>query len=283
MHLVLDDDVTQSMEDNDDDDFLYKQVHNAYQARRWEQRDLALAFLKQRTRRNTRFPWEEAVPLGREIGRIDSHGRLIRQSSNDDDELVDAATPLVRPAIGPQQQPSVEQMEQEAKEAIERGISRYSRFDDANEAVYELIPIAIRSPQREDPIHNNDIHNNERMMDVRLAFRRICFATVTVVAAFLCTVVQDIPYYHYDQDGVDVRIDSYASLESHDVPMSASSFHDFQRRLFQEGDLFRSEEETFRIHTLLNDGFDTIKETIQNTVDAEEPPLDDSRSCDVLH
>ena len=98
---------------------------------------------------------------------------------------------------------SEQEMERDTRLAIEQAIEQY-RQQDNDGRNYELIsiPILYREEMNENrwgfhrfrphPLdgHPNHGDNNPRH-DVRLAFRRICLAVLTVVAAFLCTMMQD--------------------------------------------------------------------------------------------
>lgn len=56
--------------------------------------------------------------------------------------------------------------------------------------------------QNNDPNEQEDQHNGERdWIDLRLALRRICFAVITVVAAFICMILQGLPGVDFGDDG----------------------------------------------------------------------------------
>lgn len=64
-----------------------------------------------------------------------------------------------------------------------------------------------RDQQQNHPIDEQNHHqqNNDGRdwIDLRLALRRICFAVITVVAAFLCMMLQGLPTVDFGDDGVE--------------------------------------------------------------------------------
>lgn len=248
------------------------EIKSLYRQRRRELCRMAKSYIEQNTR-NNRLPWL-ADPLDDqnhdERVHVDYHGRLVFSDSDvpleshrrNDLDLVDAADTFWKHQSGmtlkrddagySHNQDNLafpaplhdmhltrevsEQMERDARGAIERSLQRYRRHDNniANaQRVFELIPIPItrredvnqrwfqfrqnnNAPQENMVAGMNDnnharLPNNLRRqpagLDVRLAFRRICFAVVTVVAAFICTIFQDIPYLQYveDLDGIHIN------------------------------------------------------------------------------
>jgi hypothetical protein len=176
-----------------------------------------------------------------------------------------------------------EQMERDARHAIEQAIHRYSQREDTtdnDDGLYEFVSIPIRPReeaqttrwfprlrrQNHPPIidGDNNNHDNPRIdnrlhqpPDIRLAFRRICFAVLTVVAAFLCTLFHDIPVY-FD----DAHVDSiwYSGL----LGPHYEGHHSAKRqrlvyRSLEEGG-FVAEEEMSRLDILWNELFGAEEE-----------------------
>ncbi len=136
-----------------------------------------------------------------------------------------------------------QQMENESRQAIERAIHRYraqhQQRQEGDEAIFEMVHIPLIGPindatvvprwlrflsfngRQQQQQHANDNNNagenpnqqrnnvpNEQddhhWIDLRLALRRICFAVITVVAAFICMMLQGIPTVDFGDDGMEV-------------------------------------------------------------------------------
>jgi hypothetical protein len=195
------------------------------------------------------------------------------------------------------QQHISQQMERDAREAIDRALDRYRRQDEVSttannpseeRAIYELIPIPMvqrennqvnndgwfNLPRRRDENNNNNnnnpagndddnIVNRNNHPDLRLTFRRICLAILTVVAAFICTILQDTSLF-LDDSGVDVDSVWFTGLlgphyDGHYANRRRTRRPQRQRLdygLLREGQGFVTREEMTRIQVLLNEMFD---------------------------
>ncbi len=132
-----------------------------------------------------------------------------------------------------------QQMENESRQAIERAIHRYrGQQQERDEAVFEMVNIPLVRPmnetnvprwlrflsfnrpqrhqqqqhpnnndagenpnqQQNDPNEQQNHQNGERGDDLRLALRRICFAVITVAAAFICMMLEGLPLVDFGDD-----------------------------------------------------------------------------------
>jgi len=133
-----------------------------------------------------------------------------------------------------------QRMEHESREAIERAIHRYrlQQQQGRDEAVFEMVDIPLIRPineanvprwlrflsfnrqQRNQQQHaNNDNagdnpnqqqneqqdHQNGEREGLRLALRRICFAVITVAAAFICMMLQGLPLVDFGDDAMELH------------------------------------------------------------------------------
>lgn len=167
-----------------------------------------------------------------------------------------------------------EQMERDAKEAIDRALDRYKKqgsvTSSSDKKVFEHIPIPIvhtqneinearwfNIPRRDNDPAGNMNNANRNNPDLRLAFRRICLAVLTVVAAFICTILQDTSLF-FEDGGVDVNSVWFTGLlgphyEGHHARRPPRP-QQLEYRLLREGG-FVSREEMSRFEVLLNEMF----------------------------
>ena len=213
-----------------------------------------------------------------------------------------------------------EQMERDTRSAIEQALERYRQQDtnDNESRVYELIPIPIihreevnehnrwfhrfrpRNNVNLPPHHDNQfgIPNHpphQPRHDVRLAFRRICLAVLTVVAAFLCTIFQDAPFFLEDTiDADSIWFTGLLGPHSQGLPIQRPTAGGARRRwdshnihhLWKEDDggFVVSEEEISRIEMLLNHLVeDEEKELANDDVGSCQDGDDGSVSCNALN
>lgn len=241
-----------------------------------------------------------------------------------------APLPL-RQAQGPQQ--VTEQMERDARNAIERALERYQRQSNANtrinnaedDRVFELIPIPMvrrenggnnetrwfgafrrRNPNdaNNPPFDMNNHHpagidHNNRpqpgWIDIRLAFRRICLAVLTVTAAFICTMLQSIPDLGDDVvyvNGIEVNSLWFAGLlgphfTGHHPSRRRSVRPGVVRRMFdyprliKEGD-FKMEGEVSGLEQFLNELFEEEEHEEDGQIDSDGQD-DDPMECTESH
>mmetsp|Transcript_22296 Transcript_22296/g.44912 ORF Transcript_22296/g.44912 Transcript_22296/m.44912 type:complete len:549 (-) Transcript_22296:33-1679(-) len=133
-----------------------------------------------------------------------------------------------------------QRMEHESRQAIERAMHRYrlQQQQGRDEAVFEMVDIPLIRPineanvprwlrflsfnrqQRNQQQHaNNDNaddnpnqqqneqqdHQHGEREGLRLALRRICFAVITVAAAFICMMLQGLPLVDFGDDAMEVH------------------------------------------------------------------------------
>eukprot|EP00986_Skeletonema_menzelii_P003748 scaffold1199_cov143-Skeletonema_menzelii.AAC.2 len=157
-----------------------------------------------------------------------------------------------------------QQMENESRQAIERAIHRYRghQQQERDGAVFEMVPIPLirqineanvprwlrflsfnrhhqqhannnegenPNQQQNDPNEQQDHQNGERD-DLRLTLRRICFAVITVTAAFICMMLQGLPLVDFGDDVIELNPIFLSGLMGPHFPGHHAQQHQNQRR-----------------------------------------------------
>ena len=121
----------------------------------------------------------------------------------------------------------------------------------------------------------NHNHNDENWIDLRLALRRICFAVITVVAAFICMMLQGLPTY------VDFGDDEYYGMMDMDTiflngllgPYAHYPGQHHRRQQQQQQQQSRNEW-TYQDLALGEDGESDIQQSIWNRLLSEDAVFD---------
>ena len=126
--------------------------------------------------------------------------------------------------------------------------------------------------------HHN--HNGENWIDLRLALRRICFAVITVVAAFICMMLQGLPTY------VDFGDDEYYGMMDMDTIFLSGLLGPYahypgqHHRQQQQQQQQSRNEWTYHDIVLGEDGESDIQQSIWNRLLSEDAVFDQGHHDD---
>jgi hypothetical protein len=178
--------------------------------------------------------------------------------------------------------------ENEGNNDQQRWFNRFLRRNRANDAANNPAGDIDngRHPARIDPV-NAPLQRQPGRIDLRLAFRRICFAVLTVVAAFICTMLQGVPVDFGDDvvyvNGAEVdRLlftgllgPHYTGYHPVERPTSASRRYDY--RVLNDG----AAKEMTNLEQLLNEIFEGEDEPREeNSMDCVHDSDGGLISCD---
>jgi hypothetical protein len=131
--------------------------------------------------------------------------------------------------------------------------------------------------QQQQNQHHN--HNGENWIDLRLALRRICFAVITVVAAFLCMMLQGLPTY------VDFDDEYYGMMDMDAIFLSGllgpyAHYPGQHHRQQQQQQQQSRNEWTYQDVVLREDGESDIQQSIWNRLLSEDSVFDQGHHDD---
>ena len=133
--------------------------------------------------------------------------------------------------------------------------------------------------QQQNQQHN---HNGENWIDLQLALRRICFAVITVVAAFICMMLQGLPTY------VDFGDDEYYGMMDMDTiflsgllgPYAHYPGQHHRHHQQQQQQQQSRNEWTYHDIVLGEDGESDIQQSIWNRLLSEDAVFDQGHHDD---
>ena len=145
-------------------------------------------------------------------------------------------------------------------------------------------PHELQQHQHQQRNQHHNHHNGENWIDFRLALRRICFAVITVVAAFLCMMLQGLPTY------VDFGDDEYYGMMDMDAIFLSGllgpyahypgQHHHHHRQQQQQQQQQSRNEWTYEDIVLGEDGQNDIQQSIWNRLLSEDAVFDQGHHHD---